>query len=151
VFEDSDRIFRCDSCGETAKVPARASVEDPSDCPFCPAEAAFRHAGYAPPSSYIKDRQFDFDQSKVGINLARGKRTPQQQEAVYAREQAELRKAVRAQRGAKARRPSGDMRLIGAVPREMFMARRNQFGSEYWTQNDARKTLKREGLLLDDG
>lgn len=149
MFENSDRIFRCDACGETAKFSARASVSDPSDCPFCERAESFRHCGYAPPSSFIKDQCFEVDPANRGINLARGVRTPEQQEQVYAKQQDRLRKRVRATRGAKANRPSGDMRLIGAVPRELFMARRNQFGSEYWTENDARKTLKRENLLLD--
>lgn len=88
--------------------------------------------------------------TKPAVNIARRYRTPQQQEKFYSRYIGKWKESMtklKRQRGL-SRSGEQNMRLVGKVPRELWVARTRQFGKQYWF-DEGRKALKRDGLDFD--
>lgn len=87
-----------------------------------------------------------------GYNISKGTRTDAQQEALYSEMVQSKRKAAAATKAARkgTKRPEGELRHIGSVPRELHIAMTRSTGNKrYWDQGDIKKTLKRHDLLFD--
>lgn len=81
-----------------------------------------------------------------GHNISKGRRTDRQQERVYANVMNETRKLARARRGE--RHGDGSVRMAAQIPRELYMARTQQYGKNYWV-DEGKKALKRDGLSFE--
>ena len=85
-----------------------------------------------------------------GRNIARGYRTPAQQEAVYSRivkHERKVAEEVRAKRR-NTRRQDGEMRKIGVVPREKWEQEIQRSGNRtVWTEG-GKKMLAEQDLLF---
>lgn len=125
-----NRQVKCDSCGKKIK----RIMSMPAAC-------------------YDPTKPFDFEPKAMGVNIARGNRTPAQQEKHYGKIIDDARKNVRRKtkdettmRGELDR--DDRMHMKARIPRELYIARTRQFGKHYWS-DEGEKALKRDNLLLE--
>lgn len=138
--------FQCDSCGHAEEyVCPMGEVPAELDCP-CGGTATQRFNANV--QVLVKGRQFDFDKKHMTfpLNWENGNTDAAAQERAYTKRIERSRVlAQRVERLPSRRKPG--VRMIGEIPLELHVARRNQYGPEYWTENP-REALARDGLLF---
>jgi hypothetical protein len=87
-----------------------------------------------------------------GWNMAHGKRSPAQQEAVYNKVIGDKRKAAAATRAARkgTKRKCGEVRSIGSIPRELYIAKIRETGDKRYWDREPKKVLKQHGLAFPE-
>jgi len=89
--------------------------------------------------------------TKPGVNMARGKRSDAQQEAVYSKMIQAARKRAKATKEARkgTRRKDTELRHVGSIPRELYSAVVQSTGDRRVWDQGGDKILKRMGLHFD--
>lgn len=137
-------LFECPACNSDVEV-FRSIVEGPPtevQCTGCGGQA--RRVWTVPevhkPGAFIPF-------THLGTNLAQEVgRTPAQQERMYARVIERNKLIAREKKRSRGRRAEGKTELAAEIPREMYIARQQQFGKNYW-QEEGRRALRRDGLV----
>jgi len=144
--------YACPDC-EAITVDMRPMVKrnDPHECEYCGKK--IERVLSLPGACYDPDKPFDFEPRAMGVNIARGNRTPAQQEKHYGKIIDRTRKLVKKKtRDEKTKAGMLDredrMHMKARIPRELFIARTRQFGKNYWV-DEGHRALKKDGLLLE--
>jgi hypothetical protein len=88
--------------------------------------------------------------TKGGVNIAHGKRTPVEQEALYAKVVEQDRRNAEIVRDARrgTNRGTGEWRHVGTIPRELHDAMIRTTGDKKYWRHGGLKTLQKHGLAF---
>ncbi len=152
MFEDYPRNCVCTECAAEFAFPPDFPLEDYS----CECGGDFKVVGYQTNlqvcvTGKIDDFVHDPTDPRstipsLGRHVGRG---ADAQEKLYKKIIDGYR--LRAKRKARdmGRKSDSDFRMLGSVPRELAMARMNQYGKDYWSKG-GKDALKRDGLCFED-
>lgn len=135
--------FQCETCGHGTEV-VRSIVDGPPESVPCAGCGGEQTRVWTSPEVHTPNQFIDFTHPGQNIAQAAG-RTPQQQERLYGKIIDSYKKVRAAKRRSLSRQPEGKIDVTD-IPREMYQARMNQFGKNYWKEEGA-KALKRDGLI----
>lgn len=135
--------YECDRCDLAFQIEkSMAEATELELCPDCGVELT--RIFVAPSVLILGD---PLPMGKRGVNLAQGTRSAVSQEKLYGRLMAKNKQRARARKLNK--HGDGSVRMAGQIPRELYMARTQQYGKHYWTDG-GKKALKRDGLSFED-